>query len=124
MAAAGGIGGTLAALNSFSVHQASQNFKISFIWWYLVRPVAGVILGVVVYLLLLSNLLILELPLDAATPVTTLTYTVIAFLAGFASKEVIRKLKEVISTIIPYGRPEHADSTTTPDMEENKDKLG
>lgn len=127
MAAAGGIGGTLAALNSFSIHQASEKFKVSFIWWYLVRPLAGLILGVVVYLLLLSNLLILELPADAATPLTTLTYSVIAFLAGFASKEVITKLREVIKTIIPYNATETEEPPTPPETRfevvENPDPL-
>lgn len=127
MAAAGGIGGTLAALNSFSIHQASEKFKVSFIWWYLVRPLAGLILGVVVYLLLLSNLLILELPADAATPLTTLTYSVIAFLAGFASKEVITKLREVIKTIIPYNATEIEELPNPPETRfevvENPDPL-
>lgn len=106
---AGGIGGSMAALNAFSNHKAQADFDLGYTWWFLFRPIGGLIIGVVVYVLLISNLLLLELPATASTPQTTLAYSVIAFLAGFAFYRVIVKLQELFETLLPIASDKEDD---------------
>lgn len=106
---AGGIGGSISALNAFSKHKALADFNLGYAWWFIFRPIGGLIIGVVVYVLLISNLLLLELPATASTPQTTLAYSVIAFLAGFAFRRVIIKLQEVFATLLPLVSDEKDD---------------
>jgi predicted nucleic acid-binding Zn ribbon protein len=109
MACAGGIGGTLAALNAFSGYKASKKMDLNFAWWYIFRSFGGIIMGVVVYVLIVSNLLLLEVPAGAVQPSTTLAYSVFAFLAGFAFKQVTNKLKELFATLLPKAQNNEGD---------------
>ncbi|PKL67680.1 MAG: hypothetical protein CVV28_05275 [Methanobacteriales archaeon HGW-Methanobacteriales-1] len=97
IACAGGIGGTLSAMTAISGHQ--KDFNPYLIIWYIYRPIGGIVLGVIVYFLLICNLFVLQLTPNAVNPSSVLAYSGIAFLAGFATKEVTVKLRELSKTL-------------------------
>lgn len=102
IACAGGIGGTMSAMTALSGHQ--EDFKRHLTFWYIFRPIGGIIIGVFVYFLLLANLLVLNLPTGAVSTSSTLAYSALAFLAGFATKQVTLKLNELSDTLFAKSK--------------------
>ena len=119
IACAGGIGGTLSGMSSLSIHQ--EDFKRKYTFWYVFRPIGGIIIGVFVYFLLFANILVLNLPTDTVTPTSTLAYSAVAFLAGFATRHVTLKLKELSDAL--FGKYDSKPNETPEGEPGTNDKL-
>lgn len=110
VAVAGGLGATIASMIAFSGHIANDKFSEKYIWWYVFRPAIGIILGIVTYLLIVGGLLGLtnenNIDYTQATLQVTLFSSALAFIAGFASKQVSNKLKELSTTLFTVKEQE------------------
>jgi hypothetical protein len=99
---AGVLGSLLHTMNSFAVHVADNDFRPSWNWWYLIRPLVGAGLALLTYLLIRGQLLGLNGPTTDLNP-----YGVagLAALTGLFSKQAVTKLGEVFDTLFaPVGK--------------------
>lgn len=97
---AGGLGGIVYAIASVCKHVLVGDFKAESFWWYIFRPLTGIIMGAVSYFLIMGGLLSLGgngAPVDYAK--NRLFYCGVAFLAGFAVKQFAEKLRELAKTL-------------------------
>lgn len=95
---AGGLGGASAALRDFSYFFGKRIFDPAWAPSYWCRPVLGVIMGVVAWALLRGGLLLVS-DAGAAVSVSNPVYFAIAFVAGFAVEQMVRKLYDVAETV-------------------------
>ena len=67
------------------------------VWWpyYVIRPVTGFILGVILVSVVHGG----YFTLGAGSPVSTLAWAGIAFLAGFGEQEFTQRLRQLTKTI-------------------------
>ncbi len=97
---AGGIGSTITTISGFLKHASDANdFKLSYVPWYVGRPLTGVLLATVFYFLLQGGLLA---TVGSSVPPSALnTYGLagIAALVGMFSKNAVAKLSEVFDTL-------------------------
>jgi hypothetical protein len=100
----GGIGGIVGALYTLWWHiSEQQDFDRQYLTWYLVQPLLGMVLGGIVFLLLASGFLILQVNLtdkDAATGARLLPYLT-AVLAGFRQNFVYEQFNRLIALFAP-----------------------
>ncbi|MGA2386719.1 MAG: hypothetical protein ABSG33_09315 [Candidatus Bathyarchaeia archaeon] len=106
---AGGIGGVFYGIRGFVYHNAEDDFKTEWDWWYIYQPVTGFIVGLFSYLLIVGGLLTLGTVSTADYSKGLVIYLPIAFLAGFATKKFNEKLDELASTLFSAG-PDSATS--------------
>ena len=95
----GGLGGTIYIIRAFYKHVGEDNFKFSWIWWYIFRPLISIIIGVVVYLLIVGGLLSISSTSEIDYKKGTMLYCAISFLAGFSFTQFADKLEELASTL-------------------------
>ena len=101
-AAMGATGGGLAGLRALADHRSREDFKVSFTWWYVIRPLIGAGLAVVVYMVLRAGLV-------GAAPTTVLNafgVGSVAALSGLFAQNVLERLNLVIEALLGSSHPE------------------
>jgi hypothetical protein len=109
----GGIGGVVGSLYSLYWHAAvEQDFDKQYLMWYIVQPVMGVILGGIVYLIIASGFISVQVLAGQATtfdeatqtmanPAVKAFHSVVACVAGFRQRFVYEMLDRVVQVLTP-----------------------
>lgn len=106
------------ALNIISFHRhvaIKHDFQAPHVWGYFVAPWLATILGLVIFALLQSGLLILNggMSADSKSEVSNLGYLAIGFLSGFGWFQATERIRDIISRFFALSSGEN----------KNKDKL-
>jgi hypothetical protein len=104
IALAGALGGLIHGASSFAVWVGKSQFKSTWTWWYVLRPVLGAAVAVVVYLVVRSGLGTADMSLLGADCLKNAGF---AGLIGMFAEPAMAKLKEIFDTIFapkPNGR--------------------
>jgi hypothetical protein len=94
-ALSGALGAYVHLFASFADYAGNDSLKLSWAWWYVLRPFVGVALAEIVYLVFRGGLLTGA----AATGINPYGIAAIAALTGLFSREATDKLHEVFETI-------------------------
>jgi hypothetical protein len=106
----GGIGGVVGSLYSLYWHAAvEQDFDRQYLMWYIVQPIMGIILGGIVYLLLASGFMSVQVLASQAPTVTEVManpaikafHSVVACIAGFRQRFVYEMLDRIVQVLTP-----------------------
>lgn len=109
----GGIGGVVGSLYSLYWHAAvEQDFDKQYLMWYIVQPIMGVILGGIVYLIIASGFISIQVLAGQATdfseaaqtmanPAIKAFHSVVAVVAGFRQRFVYEMLDRVVQVLTP-----------------------
>jgi hypothetical protein len=92
----GGLGSFIHAATSFVDYVGNRKFIRSWILWYLLRPLIGSVLALVLYVAMRGGLLSAT---AGSSDVSPFGVTAVAFLAGMFSKQATDKLSELFSTL-------------------------
>ncbi|MDY7103200.1 MAG: hypothetical protein S0880_18615 [Actinomycetota bacterium] len=98
----GAVGSFIHAATSFTTFVGNRQFRLSWMWWYLLRPFVGAAVALVLVVAGLGGLLALGTDGAGADPRTFNPYTVAALagLAGWFSKTAADKLEEVFEAVL------------------------
>lgn len=110
----GGIGGVTGALWSLHYHvSVVRDFDKAENLWYIEQPFLGMVLGGIVYLIMASGFLVVQV--DLSTPEaalgTKLLPAAIAVIAGFRQNMVLDLIDRVVSLLVPRGEKEKKAET-------------
>jgi hypothetical protein len=110
----GGIGGVVGSLYSLYWHAAvEQDFDKQYLMWYIVQPIMGIILGGIVYLIIASGFISVQVLAGQATDVSeaarqTMTnpavkafHSAVAVVAGFRQRFVFELLDKIVQVLTP-----------------------
>ncbi|TEU10920.1 MAG: hypothetical protein E3J21_24880 [Anaerolineales bacterium] len=109
----GGIGGVVGSLYSLYWHAAvEQDFDKQYLMWYIVQPVMGLILGGIVYLIIASGFISVQVLTAQATdfseasqamanPAIKAFHSVVACVAGFRQRFVFEMLDRIVQVLTP-----------------------
>lgn len=102
---AGILGSFMHASQSFAAYVGYRQLKESWIWWYILRPYVGAVLGVLFYFVIRAGLL-------GSDGSSVSPYGVVALggLAGWFSKNATDKLSEVFETLFKTSKPLSKDA--------------
>jgi hypothetical protein len=92
-ALAGGLGGAVYTDYSFVSHLGTGTSESSWVMWYYVQPLVGLLLGVVVYFVIRGGLLVLTV---TQTDLNVYGIVAIGALAGVSSKQMMATLKTAL----------------------------
>jgi len=127
----GGIGGVVGSLYSLYWHAAvEQDFDRQYLMWYIVQPIMGIILGGIVYLILATGFISVQVLAQAPTaasaaaeamtnPAIKAFHSVVACIAGFRQRFVYEMLDRIVQALTP--RPK---TKTELEAEAAKEKTG
>ncbi|MCP3962424.1 MAG: hypothetical protein GY719_31670 [bacterium] len=104
----GMLGSVIGAISSFVSYVGNGTFKVSWLWWYLLRPLMGSMLGLLLYLVAQAGFLPSpRVALDEGE-LEKLIYQAVAIagLAGMFSKVTADKLEEIFATILQSSTDE------------------
>jgi hypothetical protein len=93
---AGGIGSYIHGVTSFVTFVGNRRFKLSWVPWYAFRPLMGMAMALVFYLVVRGGVLVISGGVSQVDPYALMT---IAALAGMFSKQASDKLAEVFDTL-------------------------
>jgi len=96
IALAGALGGLIHGASSFAIFAGNREFKPSWTWWYVLRPVLGGAVALVVYLVVRSGLGAGEVALSGADGLKTAGF---AGLIGMFAEPAMVKLKDIFDTV-------------------------
>jgi hypothetical protein len=96
IALAGALGGLIHGASSFAIFAGNRQFKASWTWWYVLRPVLGAAVALVVYLVVRSGVGTGDLSLSGADCLKTAGF---AGLIGMFAEPAMLKLKDIFNTI-------------------------
>lgn len=96
IALAGALGGLVHGASSFAIFAGNREFKSSWTWWYLLRPVLGGAVALIVYLVVRSGLGMGDMSLAGADCLKTAGF---AGLIGMFAEPATLKLKDIFNTI-------------------------
>lgn len=102
VAVAAGLGSSLATILAFIRHAIyDEDFKDSFVPWYLLRPLMGALLGVIFYFLIKGGMLALanDSGGDNGQSLDPYSLAGMATLVGFFSRQAIDKLKDIFDAM-------------------------
>lgn len=99
---AGALGGSLNSARNYAVFKGSGKYTGTWTWWYIMNPVVGMGLGLLLYLVLQAGLFSASLQnSDAALKnANPAGFAAFAALAGMFAKKAIDKLEEIFDTIL------------------------
>ena len=112
----GGIGGVVGSLYSLYWHAAvEQDFDKQYLMWYIVQPIMGVILGGIVYLIVASGFISVqvlaaqaptfeEATQAMANPAVKAFHSVVACVAGFRQRFVYEMLDRIVQVLTPHPK--------------------
>lgn len=103
---AGGLGSFVHTATSFGDFVGNRSFSASWAWWYILKPLIGMVLAVVFYLIVRGGLLSAGAGLGKLN-----VYGIVALaaMAGMFAKQATDKLSEVFDTVF-RTRPGDGDS--------------
>lgn len=93
---AGALGSYVHAATSFVTYVGNRTLHASWTWWYLLRPVIGMVLAVIFYFVVRGGLLSAG---AAASEVSPFGIAAVAGLVGMFSKQATDKLQEVFDNL-------------------------
>ncbi len=110
----GGIGGVVGSLYSLYWHAAvEQDFDKQYVMWYIVQPIMGVILGGIVYLIIASGFMSVQVLAGQApdvseaaqqsmtNPAVEAFHSAVAVVAGFRQRFVLELLDKIVQVLTP-----------------------
>lgn len=104
---AGALGAFIHAATSYASFTGNRTFRTTWVWWFMLRPLIGAVLGVISYFLLRSGMLG-----EGALGITVSPFGIAALAAicGLVSKQLVDKLRNVLDTALDSnGDAERAD---------------
>lgn len=114
---AGALGSYIHSATSYSDYRGNQQFGPSWLLWYLLRPLVGVCLSLVVYFAMRGGLLSMVLSGDVAKDAININpfgIAAISGLTGMFSKQAADKLAEVFTTLFKSGGDENRKDSLAP----------
>ncbi|MGA2741214.1 MAG: hypothetical protein ABSG65_27720 [Bryobacteraceae bacterium] len=96
IALAGALGGLIHGASSFAIFAGNRQFKSSWTWWYVLRPVLGAAVALVVYLVVRSGMGTGDWALAGADCLRTAGF---AGLIGMFAEPAMLKLKDIFNTV-------------------------
>ena len=103
---AGAVGSLIHAIQSFAKYLGARRLTRSWIGWYLLRPMIGMLLALLVYFLIRAGLL----PMDSAN-ISPYGTAAVAALAGMFSKQATDKLAELFDSLFLRAKPEKLEGS-------------
>jgi hypothetical protein len=112
----GGIGGVVGSMYSLYWHAAvEQDFDKQYLMWYIVQPIMGMILGGIVYLIIASGFISVQVLAGQATnlegatqtmgnPAVKAFHSVVACVAGFRQRFVFEMLDRIVQVLTPHPK--------------------
>ena len=97
---AGALGAFMHAAQSFAAFVGNRELKLSWVWWYVLRPPIGSVLGLLLYFVARAGLLG-----GASDSVSPYGVVAIGGLGGWFSKQATNKLAEVFDTLFRTANP-------------------
>ncbi|MGA2436176.1 MAG: hypothetical protein ABSG25_12915 [Bryobacteraceae bacterium] len=96
-ALAGGLGAYVHLATSFADYAGNEKLTMNWMWWYLLRPLAGSGLALIVFMVLRGGFL--SAGQDASASVNPHGVAALAALTGLFSKQATDKLRETFETL-------------------------
>jgi len=93
----GGIGGVMAALFGFVRHSSQRTLDLQFIHWYYIKPILGIIIGPIIYLLFICIVFAMGVTIDPHTP--NFLILLACWITGFSEKFSLGMIDAVMDTI-------------------------
>ncbi len=100
VAVAGALGGSLNASYKFAVHNGLGQFKDDWYWWYVMHPMFGMGLGLVVYLLFKGGLFAVNTGGGGNSIVDPAGFAALSALVGMFARKGFAKLDEIFDTLL------------------------
>lgn len=97
---AGALGAFMHAAQSFAAFVGNRELKLSWVWWYVLRPPIGSVLGLLLYFVARAGLLG-----GASDSVSPYGVVAIGGLGGWFSKQATNKLAEGFDTLFRTANP-------------------
>lgn len=114
---AGALGSYIHSATSYTDYRGNRQFNPSWMLWYLLRPLMGVCLALVVYFAVRGGLLLLVVNGSEATEARNINpfgVAAVAGLTGMFSKQAADKLAEVFTTLFKSKGDEYRKDSLTP----------
>ena len=114
---AGALGSYIHSATSYSDYRGNRQFNPSWLLWYLVRPLVGICLALVVYFAVRGGLLLLVVNGSEATEARNINpfgVAAVSGLTGMFSKQAADKLAEVFTTLFKSQGDENRKDSLTP----------
>ena len=114
---AGALGSYIHSATSYSDYRGNQEFGPSWLLWYLLRPLVGVCLALIVYFAMRGGLLSMVLSGDVAKEAQNINpfgIAAISGLTGMFSKQAADKLAEVFTTLFKSAADENRKNSLAP----------
>ncbi len=100
---AGGVGGALYCLRGLYINiSVKDQWDGRWAIWYVARPVASIVMGVVAYVFIRAGLLVLEAEDQLSS--SQFGYLALAFIAGLNVDNFLKKLENIAETTFGIGR--------------------
>ena len=99
IASSGGLGGTIYSVRGFYQNLGEDKFKFNWIWWFILRPIISMIIGVFVYFLIVGGLISLGAIQEVDFLRSVIFYCGVSFLAGFSFTQFATKLENLAETL-------------------------
>jgi hypothetical protein len=97
---AAGVGSCITTIMGFLQHASEdKNFELAYAPWYVARPVMGILLGLVFYVVVVGGLMSANIVSGGSDDTTIWTLAGVGALVGLFSKNAIEKLREVFNTM-------------------------
>lgn len=97
----GGVGGVMAALYDFVKHTSQRDIDIQSIRWYYIKPVLGIIIGPITYLLFSCIIFALGLNIDPTKP--NFLIMLVCWIAGFSERFSLGLVDTIIDAIFNFS---------------------
>ena len=133
----GGIGGVVGALYSLYWHAAKvKDFDKQYVMWYIVQPIMGVILGGIVYLIIASGFMSVQVLAGQTTglsgsaaqtmtsPAIKAFHSAVAVVSGFRQRFVYEMLDKIVQVLTPKPKTKAEREAEEKEKEEEKEKTG
>ncbi len=98
----GGLGGVCGIFYSLYWHVAiKRDFDRQYVMWYLVQPLLGSMIGMIVYMIVTVGFLTIQ---GTPTPANPLFMYLLAFIAGFRQRFFLELIDRIVQTFTPNPR--------------------
>lgn len=98
IACSGGLGACAYSIFGYTYHLGKDDFDLNFCWWFILRPILGIIYGTFAFLFVAGGLMTLSgvtVSSTLSTPKSVMFYCALAFLAGYSEHSFSAQLKEL-----------------------------
>jgi hypothetical protein len=115
--AAGALGSYIHSATSYADYRGNEQFYPSWMMWYLLRPLVGICLALVIYFTVRGGLLLLVINGSEATEAKNINpfgVAAVSGLTGMFSKQAADKLAEVFTTLFRSAGDAHRKDSLTP----------